>query len=362
MEEKNKKSFSKKGRTIVIASLFVLFFSGAGLYYYIFSPDWSWLKFGADKNVDQTASVGNASSSPAVPENICVNCQPRWLDGVAVPAEKAAAFPVAIMIDNDVLARPQAGLSQASLVFEAPVEGGMTRYLAIFPADADLAAVGPVRSARPYFVSWAEELHALYIHCGGSQEALAQLKKASLYDLNEFYNSRYFWRENSGRTAPHNLLTSGDNWRSYLNERGLAEDKAAAWLFKEEGEHASSSPDINLRFSDNFRALWRYQAATNDYQRFFNGDKGRDEGADIKAKNIIIHYLDSQIVDDYGRLRLGVTGNGRAKICLDGVCQPGVWKKSGSERTRYYYADGEEVKFNPGITWIEVADENTAVD
>lgn len=361
MEDKGTQFLSQKGRFLLGVSLFVLVLSAAGVYYLIFAPDLSWLSFwrqSAEPEVDVVETIVNPES-----ENICMGCQPRWLDGVVVAAEAAQAFPVAVVIDNDVLARPQDGLSKASLVYEAPVEGGMTRFLAVFPADTDLSAVGPVRSARPYFVAWAEELGALFVHCGGSPEALDQVKTAGLYDLNEFYNGNYFWRDQSSvRVAPHNVLISADNWRSYLSKRGLQEKTAEAWLFKTEGEHASSSAEINIRFSSNFRATWRYQPDNNGYQRFFNGLESRDEGNIISAKNLIIHHLDSEVLDEVGRLHLALMGSGRAQVCIDGWCQEAAWRKSQTGRTHYYDSLGEEIKFNPGVTWIEVADNNTSVE
>jgi hypothetical protein len=359
MEDKNKRYFSKKGRALIIASLFVLSFSALGLYYFIFVPDWSY--FAQPISKDQTIINNDLENISAT--SSCLNCRQRYLDGVMVPMESAEAFPVALVLDNDVLARPQSGLSRASLVYEAPVEGGMTRYLAIYPADADISAIGPIRSARPYFVTWAEELKALFIHCGGSQEALNQLKSASLYDLNEFYQASYFWRDkSSSRPAPHNVFTSADTWRLYLKEKGLNRAEADAWLFKESGEQASSSPDINIYFSSNFRALWRYDSVANEYSRFFNGLAGTDEEQPITAKNIIIQQVKSRVLDKAGRLAIDTDGRGQAKICLDGFCQDGYWQKKTDKRTRYYYNNEEEIKLNPGITWIEVADNNTRID
>lgn len=365
-----KKHSLKKGRAVLIASLFVLLVSSFGLYYFIFAPELVWFHklqqmFITNPSVTEAVVtdlpiIEATSSSPT-----CLYCHYRWLDGLSVESEDLAqSFPVAVMIDNDVLARPQAGLSQASLVYEAPVEGGMTRYLVIFPADTDISEVGPVRSARPYFVTWAEELKALFVHCGGSPEALDKVKRSSsLYDLNEFYNSSYFWRENSKlRQAPHNILISADNWHSYLEKRGLGEKQAESWLFKEEVTPATEAKDISIYFSASFRALWRYEIETNSYQRFFNGLESSDALGKVKAKNIIIHYVESEVLDEAGRLGIDLMGEGRADICLDGVCQAGNWRKSANKRTRYYYEDGDEIKLNPGVTWIEVANTNTSVD
>ena len=214
MEDKIRRKYNKKGRALLFASLFVLLISVLGLYYFIFAPTWPVFNFLPAKELSPI--ISSQTSTAALVANDCPDCQPRWLDGILVPVNEVNAFPVAVVIDNDVLARPQAGLARASLVYEAPVEGGMTRYLAIFPADIDLEVIGPVRSARPYFVVWAEELRALFVHCGGSPEALARLKADTVYDLNEFYNNAYFWREESdNRSAPHNVLISGTNGRAY---------------------------------------------------------------------------------------------------------------------------------------------------
>lgn len=358
----SKKYFTKKGQAILIASFFVLMVSALGLYYFVFVPDWGWLNNLSSSN-EPVVNIGEAPAAVETSEEVlCEGCERRWLDGVPVPAEEADVFPVAVMIDNDVLARPQAGLAKASLVYEAPVEGGMTRYLAIYPNNIKIDLIGPVRSARPYFVTLAADLQALYLHCGGSPEALDKIKKASLYDLNEFYNSQYFWRVNNGsREAPHNILTDSDNWQSYLEKQDLSVSKPETWSFKTEDVHAETSPDISIYFSANFRALWRYNVAGNNYQRFFNGLVARDENEEIYAKNIIIQYIESEITDEVGRLDINLQGGGESLFCADGECQATTWRKQSSERTKYYFINGEEIKLNPGITWIELADQNTRV-
>ncbi|MCF7860331.1 DUF3048 domain-containing protein [Patescibacteria group bacterium] len=359
----SKKYFTKKGQAILIASFFVLVVSALGLYYFVFVPDWNWLN--NLSNIKDPVIKIDEGTTVIEPENevLCEGCQRRWLDGVPVPAAEADVFPVAVMIDNDVLARPQAGLAKASLVYEVPVEGGMTRYLAIYPSNIKLEAVGPVRSARPYFVTLAADLQALYLHCGGSPESLTQIKKASLYDLNEFYNSQYFWRVNNNeREAPHNILTDSDNWQSYLEKQYLSVAEIEPWLFKTETTHADSSADISLYFSANFRALWRYNAENNNYQRFFNGLVARDETEEIYAKNIIIQYIESKVMDEVGRLAISLQGGGEALLCIDGECRAATWRKRSGERTKYYFINGEEIKLNPGITWIELADQNTRVN
>jgi len=351
---------SKKGRAVLIASLFIFLISGLGLYYIVFGPEWQFLYFLNKKTLEQSSEEIVIDLPVETTDLTCPDCKARWLDGVLVESN-AEVFPVAIMIDNDPAARPQLALSQASLVYEVPVEGGMTRYLAIYPADQILDQVGPVRSARPYFVDLASELKALYLHVGGSPESLEKLKTAGLYDLNEFYYEKYFWRDNNF-IAPHHIFTNSEKWQSYLDNRGLNERAAEAWLFKEEAPNPEIGADINIRFSANFQALWRYEPESNTYLRFFNGREANDNFGQIRAKNIIIQYVDSTVIDELGRLEIDLIGSGSALLCVDAHCELGTWRKASASRTRYYYDNGEEFRFNPGITWIELADSMTKVE
>src|SRR3989339_236076 len=119
----------------------------------------------------------------------------RSLDGVYVSIGEENNYPVAVMIDNHPGARPQSSLARANLVYEAEAEGGITRYLAIYADLNDLKEIGPIRSARPYFIDLARETSALYVHVGGSAGALAMLAQNKIPDMNEFYNGKYFWRD-----------------------------------------------------------------------------------------------------------------------------------------------------------------------
>jgi hypothetical protein len=144
-----------------------------------------------------------------------------FLDGKPVgSASEQRPRVISIMIDNHPGARPQSGLSQAQVVYEVPVEGEFTRYFAIFNASTTVDKVGPVRSARPYFLDWLQEYgDALYIHSGGSPEALQILRNSTLFDANEFFRGAYFWR-GTDHLAPHNLYTSSTAWNKLLAEYG----------------------------------------------------------------------------------------------------------------------------------------------
>jgi len=120
------------------------------------------------KNTETALKDPNTQASTSEAPQICAGCIRRLIDGVYVAPEKANLPPVAVMLDNHPSARPQAGIEKANLVYEAEVEGNYTRFMAIFASGDDIKQIGAVRSGRSYFVDWAQEINAVYAHCGGS--------------------------------------------------------------------------------------------------------------------------------------------------------------------------------------------------
>ncbi|MEA3463704.1 MAG: DUF3048 domain-containing protein [Patescibacteria group bacterium] len=291
----------------------------------------------------------------------CLNCVRRTIDGVYVNEDQANLCPVAVIIENHIDARPPAGLAQANLVFEAEAEGGITRFLAVFSLNAqeqNLKEIGPVRSARPYFIDWACELSALFIHCGGSPEALVKIIRENSFNLNEFYQGDYFWRDKK-KQAPHNIYISTDRINQYLSSQSANQGKFLSWQFKQdialEERPLSSKIEIGFKNAD-FAVQWKYDRNNNDYLRYLAGEIHHDvSGREIRAKNVIIEYVKARIIDDELRLKMDYIGEGKAVVCFDGKCQKGIWqKKLSSSRTRFYNNDKEEFKFNAGTIWIEV--------
>jgi hypothetical protein len=291
-------------------------------------------------------------SSPA-----CDDCVRRRLDGVWVKEVEANLPPIAVMIDNHPSARPPKGLDKAGLVYEAEVEGNYTRYMAVFSAADGPEEIGPVRSARSYFLDWAAELGAVYSHCGGSPEALVRINQKGIPDLNEFYNGQYFWRD-SKRSAPHNVTTSWTNLKKYLENKNIENGDFSVWRFKDDGKNKdATSSKIIIPFNHpDFRVEWHYNEQTNDYERYLGGSpEYTEDRVAIKAKNILIQTIPAKVVDEKLRLAMNPIGQGPATICLDGLCEVGEWKKNGfHERTIFYSNNGQEVELNAGQTWVEV--------
>ncbi|NCO79819.1 hypothetical protein CO116_00980 [Candidatus Falkowbacteria bacterium CG_4_9_14_3_um_filter_38_19] len=301
-------------------------------------------------------------ANPTNPECLPVaaggNCVRRLLDGVYVELGKENFQPLAVMIENHPDARPPAGLARANLVYEAEAEAGITRFLAVYASGEKIAQIGPVRSARSYFVDWVKELSALLIHCGGSPDALAKIVKDRVFDLNEFYNGNYFWRDKD-RLAPHNIYTSSQKLGQYLKENKASQGNFFSWQFKDDLplEERPLATEINIFYkAPDFLVKWEYNRPSNRYQRYLAGKIHADQdGQVITAKNVVIKYVSAAVVDKDLRLKMETTGSGKAIICLDGSCQTGSWRKQTDSSRSYFYNDQmEEIKFNAGPTWIEV--------
>lgn len=354
MPLKDKGDLSPKLLLATKWAFFILAISAFGLFVYFFQP--SWFK-SSDKQEEKTAT-STAEIATTTPD-ACPGCVRRLLDGVMVQPENEKLRPFAVMIDNFSSARPQFGLSAASLVYEAPAEGGITRYLAVFSPDMAPTEIGPVRSARSYFLNWAKELGATYVHVGGSPEALEMAKNLGSSDLNEFYNGSYFWRTNE-RTAPHNVLVSGDNLNKYRNDKSETGIELTPWQFKDAATSTSAvTSQITIKYSAGYDVYWQYQPDTNSYYRYLNNKAHLDNsGTNINAKNIIVHLTSFRVTDDKLRLEMSTALSGTALLCQDGNCQMGNFKKnSTSSRAKYYYKSGEEFIFNAGTTWIEMTDD-----
>ncbi|KKW36458.1 MAG: hypothetical protein UY82_C0024G0007 [Candidatus Uhrbacteria bacterium GW2011_GWC2_53_7] len=222
-----------------------------------------------------------------------------------------------VMVENHLDSRPQSGLDQALLVMEAPVEARLPRLLAFFSEEQGVEKIGPVRSARPYYLDWNAELDAVYAHVGGSPAALALLQADDTIDIDEFANEWFFWRADEMRSAPHNVYTSldllGDALERFESRFGAEDNAWDSWTFKEDAEAralggtvVASVPSVTIDFADEPYVIeWRYRAGENVYRRFQGGELHEmEDGALIDANNIVVMETDVEILDSIGRRRV----------------------------------------------------------
>jgi len=282
----------------------------------------------------------------------------RRLDGLLVEPGMDALAPYGVMIENHPDARPLSGLSQARVVMEAPVEGGITRFIAFFDPGASISKIGPVRSARPYYVEWADGWNAPYFYVGGSPEALALIPSISDFtDVNQFAYGNYFWR-NQNRYAPHNVYTSSELMASVVEKKGATSTTMPiAWHFQDAAT-TTDRGDVNhifVLYGGSFNVAWNYDKELGMYDRSQAGRLQKDlDGTQVEAENVIVIKTDAEVVDSYGRLHLRTTGSGEAIAYRDGNRFVIRWTRSPGEPMRFETTSGAEYLLSRGRTWIEV--------
>jgi len=271
------------------------------------------------------------------------------------------------MIDDLAPARPQSGFSAASVVWHAPAEGGIPRYMLVFAENVP-AAVGPVRSARYYFIAWAAEWRAGYVHAGGSPQALRTLRAQGrgelVYNIDEFsYGAPYFVRTRD-RYAPHNLYTDGKHLRQLATRAGAtAAPPAAVWRFGPDAP-LSRRPiggHIQVAYPAN-RIDYSYDRSTNTYLRSVSWGKPQYDavtGLRVAPKNVIVMLMHFGPLNDghpqKGRLEATVIGSGPAWIATDGRTIKGTWsKESLIGPTIFRDAAGRPVTLTAGQTFVQV--------
>ncbi len=274
---------------------------------------------------------------------------------------------VAVMVDNHPDARPERGLARARVVYEAPVEAPFTRFMALFAKNDQVSSVGPVRSARPYFIDWASEYKALYMHSGGSPEALSLLASTTLVvDANEFSSGVYYWRDNV-RAKPHNLFTKNDLWSALVNDRNiLLPTDWKPWRFTTSTSIidpiSESVSGVKVPFAPDYVVGWMWSATSTHFDRFINGVPYHDEdGLQVSAGTVVIQFVSIKTIDSYGRRAIATVGTGEAVVLEAGKLIHGTWIKQPGGRTKFMDKLGSEIPFMPGPVWVEVVPKELSV-
>jgi hypothetical protein len=319
------------------------------------------------------AATAPLPTLPPTPEPTPV-LVPSALTGLLISPEAAIRHPIAVMIDDHVAARPQSGFNAASIVWQAPAEGGIPRYMLIF-ADQVPAGVGPVRSSREYFIEWAAEWRAMYVHAGGSPQALATLSRYGngqyVWNADDFrWEGRYLWRVYSdGRFAPHNVYTDGEHLRSLAARLGAKDGPLApAWVFGAPAPFSMRPVGTQITVSYPYEAIqYRYDRGTNTYRRYIRPPGGgafrlqRDaaDGQPVAPTSVVILRMAFGPLDDghpqKHRLEARDVGKGVAWISTNGLTVKGTWqKKSITAPTLLYGPDGSPITLAAGQTFVQV--------
>jgi hypothetical protein len=287
------------------------------------------------------------------------------LTGLLIDPEAALRHPIAVMVDDHVKARPQSGFNAASIVWQAPAEGGVPRYMLIF-GDQVPSSVGPIRSAREYYLEWAAEWKAMYVHYGASPEAKATLSRKGhgqwVWNADGFrWDPRYMWRVDF-RVPPHNVYTDGEHLRALANRLGADDGPLEpAWTFGA-GWAASRRPvgsTVTVMYPYE-TVTYRYDAAKNRYVRFINDAASPQvdpaDGAVVAPTNVVILRMRFGLSDSgHYRLDASNVGKGEAWISTNGVTVKGTWKKASvTAPTLLFGPDGKPVTLTAGQTFVQV--------
>lgn len=306
--------------------------------------------------------------------------RPHPVSGVFYPASVANGWsshrPLAVMIDNHELARPHhSGLQKADVIYEAVAEGGITRFLAVFHSQS-VDKIGPVRSARVYYIDWALEFPAYYAHIGGATTAGsanidAHILNNGVLSLNQFRlgTSTYTFGgsivtggvilSNIYYTSTTQLWEAGE--RLYPGTNTLPD--FAKWQFKADASFNQRPETQEIAFEfwgpSPYSGIWTYDRKENVYRRSQNGSPHLDQatGGQLFAKNVILAYMKERSAGDGTAHRLYANlGSGDAVLHRDGKEILATWERPTLNSRMVFYERGpkKEIEFNRGLTWIEI--------
>ena len=282
--------------------------------------------------------------------------------------EDSTSRNYAVMINNHSQARiNHAGLQDAYIVYEAIVEGGITRMMAIFK-DKTTARIGSVRSARHYFLDYALENDAIYVHFGWSPQAQKDVRNLGINNMNGLYDN-IFWRDYSlGVAQEHTAFTKMESIKNYAVKKGYrtTSDKKLLLNYNVDEvninsrEGAIPANQIDITYSGYITTSYTYDVENKVYLRSINGTPHMtsDENKvkqQVKTKNIIIADINNYTIDNYGRQTLENIGSGDGYYITNGYAVPIKWYKSSRDsQTIYRYLDGTEIEVNDGNTYIQL--------
>lgn len=295
------------------------------------------------------------------------------VDEVAVPEELPYQFPltgmgsaeessdraVAVVVNNHPKARPQSGLHKADVVHEVLAEGDVTRFVAIFQSEQP-EKIGPVRSAREYFIDLASGFDSFFIAHGYSPEAKDMLERGVIDNINGMQYDGTLFKRADFRKAPHNSYITYKNIVKGAQKKDYELDKApapAVFLSSEEAEGLEGTPaqEFMVKYgSPSFDVIYEYDEEQQKYHRF----NGSEESMDLESKdpvlldNILVVQMDHKIIDNAGRREIDMKSGGKAYLFQKGKVNEIQWKNEAGRIVPY--KDGARAGFVPGKTWINI--------
>jgi hypothetical protein len=275
------------------------------------------------------------------------------------------------MVENTEYGRPQYGLESADVVYEAYTEFFYySRYLVLYYGN-EPQKVGPVRSARPYFVSWVHGWPgSAYVHAGASDPGYVSIQKDAIHNLDVDANAYGLGYRSPNRPAPHNLFVSIPKAALMAEDAWGNPGVAPHWIFgKRAGSQAPLDQTVTLTWNmHNTIEQWRWDSSARGWTRWVKCPEcpdsqyvqvmGLNSKKPVTASNIVIQYTKEEYLPDpagTGWIQIETHGSGQALLILGNHIERGSWTNAGSgQPTRYLLGNGQPARFAPGQTWIEI--------
>ncbi|MFJ7936527.1 DUF3048 domain-containing protein [Sporosarcina sp. NPDC096371] len=282
--------------------------------------------------------------------------------------EENTRRPVLATINNHPQARPQSGISDADIIYELAAEGSVTRLLALFQSELP-AEIGPIRSARDYFVHIAKGLDAFYVAHGYSPDAKQLLENNVIDNVNGMqYDGTLFWRSKD-RKAPHNSYISEENIVEAELKTNSAMDISVIPSFSfhesiEDAKIGDSVSSVTVKYSSdpNFTSVYAYDAEKGTYERTVNGNLTIDKANDkqIELSNILVFETAHRTIDSAGRQAVDIESGGKGLLFQAGIAKEIEWENS--DGILMPMENGVPVKLVPGQTWIHIVPTKPGMD
>lgn len=283
------------------------------------------------------------------------------LTGMKVDSQAITQQPVTgVMIENSPDARPQSGLKDSGVVFEAIAEGGITRFAVLYQEQKP-QLIGPVRSVRLYYIDWMAAFNASIAHVGGSPSALTEIRNGNYRDIDQFFNATTYWRS-TDRYAPHNVYTSFEKLDALNAAKGYTTSSFTG--FTRADSSAAQTPtatSIDVTMSGPlYNSHYTYIPSKNTYDRSQAGAPHVDrEGGQISPRVVIVMNVVQTLADDGYHGEINAVGTGKATIFQDGTAKEVTWnKKSKTDQITFTDAAGKDVPLARGQTWITAVPQN----
>lgn len=347
-EQKKPKKPHKLLKKILIILPIVLLIIGALLFYFVLK----------DKNEEEIVQT----SSPKVEEVKKIPTSP--LTGRELNDEALANRPItAIMIENSPNARPQSGLIDSDMVYEAIAEAGITRFMALYQ-ESQPQYIGPIRSIRSYYLDYLMPFQASIAHVGGSPESLRDIKNLGLRDLDQFFNDSGYWRTNE-RFAPHNMYSSFERLDKLNNEKNFKLSEFNNFDRKKDVPQTVTARVIDLSISGPlYSPQFQYNQTTNRYDRYQGGSPHIDQksGQVISPNSVIALVVPNGIGSDGYQNTYNTSGSGAVYVFQDGIVSIGNWSKADRKSPLILKdSNGLPMKINVGQTWISLVGSSTNI-